>query len=416
MTTPGVGLRNPPRPSRPSGVVRLGVFGLPVLASFGSLLTLSGGFFAFRLVAAALIVVAVLRYARRQQWDTGEVFLLAATSIVVLGGAVNLAVSRPWSQDALSEYLAVVLTLCLTLAGRRFQRRDRRLPVVLCRGWVLAGLVASGIALWEVATGQHLQNHLAAAVAQPSAGFGNPNGLAVFLVLASIWGSVVRGVGNGVLWRLAAWTQLVLTPFILWQCGARGAILVWLVCCAWLLLRRGFRWRDRLATTLKCGTPLAIALAVIVIVPLLAALVRETAEPESSGNVRLNLTLNGLKLLWRSYGLGTGPGSFEGAMVAMPDALPTGVQVNAHNVWLEFLVQYGVLPFVLIMLWLALVALRRSSARNPVCVAVVALLPLGLLDSSLLASAQLGLTFFTIGILSRWPAPDQPRVSDRSVG
>lgn len=390
---------------------------LPLLASFGSLITLTGGFFAFRLIAIALIAVVPFLYARQAAWSAADLCLGGALLSTVVTGAIHLLAlgmaSMPWPDGAVTEYLPFVVALALALVARPLARHEPRLALVVCRGWVLAALVASAIAAWETVTKQHLPNHPAAVGDQASAALGNPNSLAIFLVMACIWGSLIRRVDTPG-WRRAAWLQLVATAPVLLQGGARGAVLVWLLCCGWMVWRRAARQRDTASAVVMCAVPLVAALAIAAAGSVVSSLWTEVTDPERSASVRVNLTLNGLRLAWESSGLGYGPGSFESRVVALPGALPSAGQVNAHNPWLEVLVQYGLLPFVLVLAWLVLAAVRSRGSANPAPLAVVAFVPLATLDSSMLPSAQFALALFTISLTSRIaleaprPTPEEP--------
>lgn len=413
MTAPAIERSDAVGREGTSKALRAALLVLPLLASFGSLITLSGGFFGFRILAVILVLVTLLRFARAEPWGAADLCLLGAAGFTALSGALHLGLSRPWPSGAVSEYVALVLALALALAGRPLHRRDPGLALVVCRGWVLAALVATVIAAWEILTQQHLPNHPDAVGDQPSAGLGNPNALAVFLILACLWGAWVRRADPRRGWRTASWVQLVMTLPILWEGGARAAILIWVVCCAWLAWRRAVRNRDTVAKLVLCLLPGAAALAAAAAIPLVVTLFREVADPDRSGSVRLNLSLNGLRLAWESGGLGTGPGSFETELALLSGALPTGTQVNAHNVWLELMVQYGVLPLLLLLVWLVLTAVRSPTRDNPTGLAVAALLPLATLDSSLLPSAQFAMSLLTVAIVGRAvPGPGGPVQAD----
>ncbi len=111
----------------------------------------------------------------------------------------------------------------------------------------------------------------------------------------------------------------------------------------------------------------------------------------------------------------TWPGSFEHFMIQPADPLPAAYPVNAHNLWVEVLVQYGAPCLVLLLVWLAACVVSGVGARDELAIAVLALLLLALVDSSFLDDATLWMFVMTLAVASRIAAgPPEPPV-DRSV-
>lgn len=90
-------------------------------------------------------------------------------------------------------------------------------------------------------------------------------------------------------------------------------------------------------------------------------------EEGSSINVRKTLILKGLAMLKESYGFGVGPGNSQFLMEQYKNE--TFGNVKMHNWWVEVLVDYGVLVWVLLLFFLAkmirdLMRVYRSSEQQ----------------------------------------------------
>lgn len=69
-----------------------------------------------------------------------------------------------------------------------------------------------------------------------------------------------------------------------------------------------------------------------------------------SASIRAELFFTGLELLKRSYFLGVGPGNFEANIYAITYGKGIDGIVNAHNWWMELLVNYGLIGFLIYLL------------------------------------------------------------------
>lgn len=391
------------RPPSP-GLTRLGFATLPLLAALGPLLSVFRGLFAFRLACVFLIGYAVLFLLGRGRWRGPDLWLLLLTVSMVCAGLLGIGRIVPGSDNPYSELLAIVLGLGTALAARCWQRVVPGIYLALARGWVAAALVVCLIVVAEVATGHHLPGYLEAAAPQPAATFGNPNALAVFLVMSNVWAMAVRRE-PGVLWHAASWLVVAATLPVLVATNARLAAGVWLAILAWSVWSGLRRSPSSLARLGEALVPPVAIVGLLLVVPRVAGAADEVATTGSSGGVREQLTRYGLGIAFDHRGLPTWPGSFEVLIVQRADPERTGGLVNAHNVWVEILVQYGALSLVLFLGWLVACAVARTGAREDAVVAVLAILALGVIDSSLLDDASLWLFLLTLSAASRTPVP-----------
>lgn len=387
--------------SPPSPVVTRLLFGsLPLLAALGPRLSVYGGLFAYRIVCAGIIAYAVVFLMARAPWIAADVWLLLAAVSFVVTGLIGLPSVALNSDNPYSEFLAIVLGFFTALAARAWQRRDAGIYLALARGWVVAALLMCVVAAAEVATGRHLPGYLESAHPDPAASFGNPNALAVYVVMANVWAISVRRHFGG-LWRASTWVLVPATVMIVLLTNARLAAVVWLVIMAWSVVIGMRRSRHGLARVGEALLPLGAALATLAVAPRLLSLLTESATTGSSGNVREELTRLGLGFAQDNHGLPTWPGSFESLMQEKGDPARVGTLVNAHNVWVEILVQYGAASLLLFIGWLVACAVARSWARDLTGLAAMAILLLGVVDSSFLDTATLWLSVLTLAAASR---------------
>lgn len=395
---------------RTPSVLSRALFGvLPLLAAIGPLLTVYRGAFAFRLACAFIIAYAMMFLLGRSPWRGPDVLLLASTVAMVVCGLFGFRLITQEADNPYSEFLSVALGLLTALAARAWQRRSPRIYLSLCRGWVLAALFACALAVAEVMTGRHLPGYLESAAPDPAAAFGNPNALAAFLVMATVWSMPVLRAG-GLMWRAVTWMLFLASAPLLFLTSSRLAMVMWIVllgCSAWNVVRWPTTALASLGATL---VPLGIAVAVVATTPRLLSYVDEISTIASSGGVRGEVTRQGLHFATQRWGLPSGPGSFEVLIVERGDVTRTAGVINAHNVWVEILVQYGALSLLLFLSWMVACVVTRSGAHVEIGPAVVTLLGVGLIDSSLLDDASLWLFVLTLATASRTVvAAEDPR-------
>jgi O-antigen ligase len=198
--------------------------------------------------------------------------------------------------------------------------------------------------------------------------FFNPNDYATFIAMAFpflVWSA----------WRAAHLSRLVyliLCASALLAVVFEGSTLILLAMGVELTLLTFALVRNRLLRRKR----VSITAAVIVLLAIAAAAnmlssaprtaiginrdIRESSTQDygsgSSGNVRVNLLRNGLYFTWQRFGLGYGPGQFENLMLVGKPQYATsdsGVRIiNAHNVFVEVLVDLGILGLAVLVFFL----------------------------------------------------------------
>lgn len=387
------------------------VFGsLPMLAAFGPLLTLYSGLFAFRAACALVIAHAVLFLMGHQRWSASDKFLASAVLWFAAAGLAGLGRVTSTSDNPYSEFFSVMLGLLTALAVRAWQRRLPGIYLALARGWVIAGLVSCGVACVEVLTGAHLPNYLLEAAPDPAATFGNPNSLGMFVVMANVWAMPVRRCGARK-WRGLTYLLALASPPVLSLTDARLAMVVWLMvlgASVWFGVRFS---RTRGAYLVGAAIPTVAAIGAVAMFPSLAGYATEAATAGTSGGVRQALTVQGLEFAVEQRGLPTWPGAFESLMLERGDLVSTAGLINAHNTWVELLVQYGLPSLLLVLGWMIACIASTSEPRGEAVVAVIALLALGVVNSSSLDDAAFWLFIATLAASTRNNPADTERPS-----
>lgn len=252
------------------------------------------------------------------------------------------------------EVLDVFFCISMGFAVAALVGTSLRVREVLPWSWVGAYLITAGVAFWEVATGQHLISYYVSKSELyvlerlwVKSTFSNPNDYAAFLLMcfppivycASRLGSRIR----------KGYYVLVGVPFVvvMFLTGSRGGLLGLALEAAFLAYAA---YGLRGLFILTAGSSGAIffvftyaAIDIDLSNGLLAKLINMQSSLEEGGSFaeRIGLSLNGVYMLFDSYGVGVGPGQFE-SRVLMRD-MPYLVSVpNPHNFVVEVASQYGV--------------------------------------------------------------------------
>ena len=339
---------------------------------------------------------------------------LAVGVLFVAWGFVSLL----WTPDparGAAESLVVGIGFIIVATMVSVMRQDPRRAVRAMRlGWVSAFLLTLPVAVWELATNQHVApgfgptqtgEGLARSFFYTGVTFGNPNDYSTFIVFAFpflLW-SFSRNRSLAV--RVAYLALIVSAAFIVAVNGARlGLVALALEVTALMAFRMGAR------RGFAPQVVLALLLAVTIVgafrlQPAALERFRALAQgPESTG-VRVALALNGIELVERTGGIGVGAGGFERAVLYSGDMRSMSGIGNPHNLWIEVAAQYGVtvgLGFAAWVLFLLAVLARATRSRLmalrsrelaigvPYGIALlIGLVPAGLMSSSVLQWAML---------------------------
>ena len=238
-------------------------------------------------------------------------------------------------------------------------------------GWLVGFLVVNLIAAYEVRTGYHLSqpfieklntlamNHPVNFV--PVSTFDNPNNYATYLILSlPILTFLLR---DRFKWSAIIWPMVY---YFIYTTGSRlGMIAFFLSLAGWIgLSYYNKHIRSYLFSAKRMG--LGLGLIGLVTVSLVFTntfersetigklgkeLPTPPADPNSSGNVRKGLLINGVDFTLRSWGMGIGAGNFRAYIREGEGKANTGTVLNPHNWFIEIISQYGILVFSLCAIW-----------------------------------------------------------------
>jgi teichuronic acid biosynthesis protein TuaE len=228
---------------------------------------------------------------------------------------------------------------------------------------VLAALIPIGIL--EVTTGYHLSVSKFVHTTKPqfmflpTTVFYNPNDFATYLSLSLPFSLTFMRYQSGIFRRLIGATLFFLGIFLLISTRSRANYFAFLIGIAfWLLF------------LLKGSDKLKVSVAIILIVSLLfmvfpskinaslelvinqfKSIFEELSHQGlSSLSIRINLLRNALFFVYSTFGLGVGAGN---SMYYIENfrIYETGGILNLHNWWMEVLTHYGVIVFVLYLIF-----------------------------------------------------------------
>ncbi|MCI2266957.1 O-antigen ligase family protein [Sediminivirga luteola] len=405
---------------------------IPGLAILGGLAPGFGPLFAFRLAALTYILVAFFSPLQRER--APSTFLSWATigCFLWLGSLGLLLLFRGTNDAGSAEVLSVLIGVLLILAVLRGPF-TRQMLMLWAYGWLLAYVAAAAVAVWELATGRHLPNFYVYVLDirywnqenVVAATLGNPNNYAFFLVVSALVCAFGRHSANGRASRISFTAGLVTAPILVFFTQSRLALALVLTVTLFAVAMRRPVW-------LFLAGPLGVgALIVTVENPqwilqvfgLRGSTISDALGADVSGEVRVNLFLNGMDFATRGAFLGLGPGSFEQMMLSGSPRFWTAGIINPHNLLIEVLLQYGAVVFVPLLIALTRAAVvaagcsfneeldrfDRTLARS-VLLIVISLPVLGLMSSTTLnmsfpwvcfAFVALSAAYLEIGIVEK---------------
>ncbi len=320
-------------------------------------------------------------------------------------------VSVAWTPDlteAVKELFYYPVHFALFLEIIAFARYARNPQKSIVSGWLVAVLLCSVVAAWEMMTGNHLsvakeqadEYNTGAAVLEhftASVTFGNYNSFVTFLCYSMPWLFWILMKKEKSFWSMSMTVVAIVSAFLFTLLNAsRGGLISQLVMFFIVLVSSPM-------TKLKyllCAISLLLVGYVLITYGEILTAVMEARLADGGmfdGESRYTIWANALNTFWRSWGLGVGIGGMNEAMGQWAD----GEITVTHNIFLELLLQYGLVFFFVFVL--AICKLFRSSLlvsdkRSKVAVLMALLcMPIyGIIDSTYLLKPQLYVLFATI--------------------
>lgn len=259
----------------------------------------------------------------------------------------------------------------------------------IATGWILAFLMTSFVAIWELQTGNHLsiaKEHLSrentmidnAIGNYTSVTFYNINTYAIYIleVIPFVFYTIVSK--TSLIKKILAYYCGLMAIIFIFIDGSRGASLsLLLMFLVFLYLMWKVNKKNVVWIILTLGIIIYLLYAYIEIILAIVTYRMETVGFEDDS--RQVLYEKSLELIFNSGGIGTGVGSMVPAMEAQGNYYD---MYYSHNLFLEFLMQFGLLLFVGFLYYLFklyTMARRRELTRKVV-----------------LYSALFGLPFYSI--------------------
>lgn len=373
----GSAVRHPPG----SAAIRAALVLLPVTAALGPYMVPIpvGGIniFAFRALVL-LLLGGTLAGMHLRFWESplGRGYVALGAVWVAWGGLSILwsPVFLPAVRDVFAILLGFGVGTVLLNVGA-----DSRWGLDALRsGWVLAYVLTALVAVWELATGHHLESPYTASVPDRAligvaqSTLEQPNNYGAFLLLAFPFLVWSRERAEGRAWRWVHTLLLASTPIFVILSASR---LAFLGLMAEMVVFGLLAFKGRRSALPYFGLVGLVVLTAIwtfghdprLVGKLSSALGGEVARGGSIA-MRLALTLDGLWFIMISGGLGIGAGGFSELMRRGTAPHYAGGLVDPHNYWTEIGSQYGVpilVGFIALLVALAVTASRagRRSTR-----------------------------------------------------
>lgn len=264
----------------------------------------------------------------------------------------------------------------------------------ILKGWALFFLITIPIAIWELTTGNHLpmstleEASLATGLGYrvnrifTSVTFGDFNyytTILIYVIPFMVYGFIKTWKG-----QLPFLLLLLISFIFILSNSSRGGFL----CCGIvIILLTLYLFRQH---SIKSGCFLMILFPVLIFITikyglLNQILLRLTEQQVTSDNIRSSIYEKGLTILQDYYYFGCGIGGIT------IELLRKGSYISSmHNLFLEFLVQYGLIPFCffLNLLWKAFHKLYSINNKQLKLVGLIfagTLLPMSVINSSFLS-------------------------------
>lgn len=293
-------------------------------------------------------------------------------------------------------------------------------------GWLLAVLLCSGIAYWELTTGNHLdvakeqKNYWntgfeVLSFMRANATFYNSNDFVSFLCMALPWLVYgLRSSDSGWLKRFTGIVAIISSVIIILVNASRGG-LVSVGIMAVIFVLMSAKGRSKWYSLL-----LLIFFGVVVnffydqsAFAVLSA--RTTEGGLLEGGSRFAIWRHALQALGDTFGLGTGIGGIEASM----EKYAYGGITITHNLFIEILLEFGVVVFIVFVVFLWRQFKRSLQAEHDLkmvlLMSLVAMPIYGIISSGYLLSAHLFVLMATIYVFANYERIKYPNRVVRAI-
>ena len=308
-------------------------------------------------------------------------------------------------------YYAVHLTLFMEIIV--FARYANSPLKNISTGWLLAVLLCSGIAYWELTTGNHLDvskeqkdyyntGYEVLNFMRANATFYNYNDFAAFLCMAMPW--LVYGLrdsNSGWVKRTAAILAVISSVIIILLNASRGG-LVSIAIMAVIFFFMSAKGRSRWYSLLLLIPVVAVVYYLYNQSAFAVITARSSDGGLFEGEARYVIWYHAMQTLGDTFGLGTGIGGIEASMEKYAHG---GITIT-HNLFIEIMLEFGVIVVVafVVFLWRQFKrTLRLDSDRKMVLLMSLVAMPVyGIISSGYLLNAHLYVLMATIYVFASY--------------
>lgn len=334
-------------------------------------------------------------------------------------------ISLIWTPDRTNGIKFLLYNLCsfidfLAIIFFSFRAKNAIRSILL--GWMIMIMTTSPVAIWEIVSGSHLSlsvqdasNEILNSFGQrmsrmfASVTYGNLNTYVLVLVYCIPF--VLMSIGFFKKDKIYPWIALAFIIFIILINASRGGILCLTIGLIYMMISFV---RNKIISR-----PFAICSFIILFFLIFInsdfllnqisgrLLVSKLTADES----RIEVYERGLEILESSLGLGCGIGGLQVSL----EALGGIARISAmHNMFLEFFVQYGIIPFVFFILFvfgiIKQLIVSTTHLKNFIgWLFLLLVIPMSIINSGYIADPMLWIYLSSIYVIGRFPLSSKLR-------
>ena len=387
-----------------------GIIILIILLIFGNL----GG--ALQPIRLVVLILSPLVWINIRYWNRNDKRIIFITYFFIFW-FIYAVLSLFWTSnvsEGVKELLYYYTHFSLFFILIIWARKARFSKSSIINGWCILIMISAPIAIYEIITNQHLSSNIIDSESLKNFGggfiiqlkfasvtFGNKNGYVLVLVYALpfLFSKLLNN--SGLKYQLLFWVLIFIFLYIIITNASRGGIISSLIS---LIIFLFYYNRIKNKNKKKILFPL-LTLIYIIITYYSVQIFQQIILRLSIGSViqddsRMDLINSAFHLFFNSMFIGTGVGSIQTSMqlISATINLP-------HNLFLELLVQYGIIIFILFIISLISLFIRTKRSESiitkQISYSLLLCLPISsVIDSGYLLNPVLWVMFASIFIIT----------------
>lgn len=288
------------------------------------------------------------------------------------------AISLIWTPDSdqgLKELVYFVIHFLVFFEIICFSKYANKPLYSISAGWVVAVGATLLVAAWEIRTGNHLSVAKVADAKQMNTGveillryfvsatFYNLNTYVTFLCFAAPFSFFQLSVQSKLIYKIIIASIIVFTFFCILYNASRGGLLSVIVMSSVYLLM------NMKSNKSKIFVYIPLLLIIIYVIMLygeelfMVLAIRSSNGMLLEGGDRWVIWGNAIQIFLQTFGVGVGIGGMGGAMLKYGHG--TNITIT-HNMFLEILLQYGIVFFVFFIVFLIKMFLNAKRKDNKI--------------------------------------------------